>query len=337
MQSRLSVELGLVVTTFFWGINFLVLKELLSSVSAMALVGFRFAGLLVIGFAVLLITCRGNLGIERRDIPRFMAAALVNYILYPLCFIFGLDKTSAFSSSLLQATSPIFILILLSTFRVEPVSGRRWLGVLLSFGGIAIFVSDKLGTSKGNTGNELLGDLLTLGAALCFAAYNIVGKPLSVKYPQPKVMAYMLLFGAPPLLLLGLPTTTSQNWAALSPVTYLLMIYTIICPIYLAYMLWNRGIARAGIAHTSLYSYMVVVLTGIAAFVLLGEDFGMLKIVGALVVIGGLILTRSHSTPKAAPPVPLSDSPAADDEAVNTPVAVACGASGAKPATMSAR
>ena len=244
--------------------------------------------MLVLAFAVLGARSRSlDLTRPRReDLLRIALAGLTGYTLYQMGFVFGLDRTSVFAASLLVATAPLFTLVFLF------VAGERppvisWLGMAVALAGVAIFLLDKRGGER-----SLSGDLLCIGAAASFSIYGIINRPLVARYPAPTYTAYTMLFGSIPLLLFSLPSVRDQDWASLPTSSWVAIVYMVIFPVYIAYMLWNFGIARRGAAIASSFGMLVPVLSGILSVVFFDEQFGFAKIVGATLVISGLLLIR---------------------------------------------
>lgn len=170
----------------------------------------------------------------------------------------------------------------------EPTPVQGWAGLGVAFVGVAIFLLDKRGAAAGT----LLGDLLTMGAALSFAVYGIINRPLAVRYPAATYTAWSLLAGTIPLLLISLPAALEQNWTAISVPTWASIVYMAIFPVYVAYILWNFAIARRGAAQAASFPLLAPVVTGVLSAALFGEPFGFVKLLGAALVLGGLIIIR---------------------------------------------
>jgi drug/metabolite transporter (DMT)-like permease len=62
----------------------------------------------------------------------------------------------------------------------------------VSLGGVAVFLAEKLQTGAAAAS---VGDAISLLAALCFAGYNVVNKPLLARHPVAVVMAGTLTAG----------------------------------------------------------------------------------------------------------------------------------------------
>ena len=112
--------------------------------------------------------------------------SLIGHVGNQVCFIQGISRTTASNSSLLLATSPIFIALLGFVMRIEQVTFSAGAGIGLSFVGIILIVG--LGGGGVSAAAETLpGNLLTLAAAICWASNTILSKPLLHRYSPLKV------------------------------------------------------------------------------------------------------------------------------------------------------
>jgi drug/metabolite transporter (DMT)-like permease len=88
------------------------------------------------------------------------------------------------------------------------------------------------------------------------------------------------------------PAVADQDWGALTGRSWLAVIYMVIFPVYIAYMLWNFGIARRGAAIATSFGLLVPVIAGILSATIYDETFGPRKLLGAALVLGGLLFIR---------------------------------------------
>jgi DME family drug/metabolite transporter len=137
----------------------------------------------------------------------------------------------------------------------------------------------------------MLGNALSTFAAISFATYGLINRPLVKKYAPTTVSAYTTLFGTVPLLLFAIPDARDQDWAALEPSHWVMLAYMAIFPIYLVYIGYNWAIKQRGIIATSA-GLVVPVVSGILSVIVVDEAFGPLKVVGALIVLCGLVLIQ---------------------------------------------
>jgi drug/metabolite transporter (DMT)-like permease len=287
--AMIGPELAQSVVVGLWASTFIVTKHAFAEMTPLAFAFVRFGMMTALAFAVLAVRGR-SWRIRRADLPRFALAGLTGYTLYQLGFVLGLERTSPFSSSLLIAMVPLFTMLILAV-RGERTSLRGWLGLAVALAGVAIFLAD-----QGDTAGTIVGDALSLGASVSFALYGIVNRPLVREYPPETYTAYTLLAGGIPLMAISTPAALRQNWGAISALGWIEIIYMVVLPVYVAYMLWNWAIARRGAAAATSFTLLVPVLSGTLSAWLFGERFGALKLLGAALVLVGLLVIR---TPKA--------------------------------------
>jgi drug/metabolite transporter (DMT)-like permease len=290
LVSRFGPELAQLTVVMFWASTFVVAKAAFTEVSPLAFLFARFVIMVALAFTVLLVRQRGaDRWVERSDWRLFVLAGLTGYTLYQLGFILGLSRTSPFSSSLLIAMVPLFTVLILAVMgEATPLQG--WVGLGVALVGVALFLLDKRGASTGT----LLGDVLSIGAAVSFAVYGIITRPLVRKYPAETYTAWSVLAGTVPLLLVSLPDAMRQDWQAVSLPGWVSIVYLAIFPVYIAYILWNYAIARRGVAKASSFGLLVPIVAGLLSAIFFGEPFGPLKLLGAGLVLAGLIIVRTR-------------------------------------------
>ncbi len=285
-------ELAQLCVVVLWASTFVVTKGAFDEIDPLAFVFVRFALMTALAFAVL--AARGKAWrVRREDLPRFAAAGLSGYTLYQLGFVLGLERTSPFSSSLMIALVPLFTIAILA-LRREPTAATAWLGIGVAIAGVAVFLADKRGTGAAGS---LLGDALSLGAALAFAVYGIVNRPLVRDYPTETYSAYTVLTGSLPLAAICGPAALAQDWGALTARGWLAVVYMVVLPVYVAYMLWNWAIARRGVAAASSFTLLTPVVAGLFSALFFGEGFRPLKLGGAALVLAGLAIVRARRAP----------------------------------------
>jgi drug/metabolite transporter (DMT)-like permease len=281
-------ELAQTLVVGLWASTFIVTKHAFAEMSPLAFTFVRFGLMTVLAFVVL--AARGRRWrLRRADLPRFALAGLMGYTLYQLGFVLGLERTSPFASSLLIAMVPLFTLVFLA-IRGEQTHRRGWFGLAVALAGVAIFLADQW-----NRGAEasLVGDALSVVAAVAFALYGIVNRALVRDYPPETYTAYTLLAGSIPLMAVATPAALAQDWGAVSTLGWLEVGYMVVLPVYVAYMLWNWAIARRGAAAATSFSLLVPIASGALSAWAFHEQFGLLKLLGAALVLVGLAIIRS--------------------------------------------
>lgn len=289
-QTAVLPELALLFTVFLWASTFIVTKDAFTQFNVMAFVFVRFGLMIAMAFAILAVIRARDPETRtlpgRADLARYLGAGLAGFTIYQLGFNLGLDRTSVFSASLLISTSPLFTILVLTIVGERPPAAA-WIGVAVAVMGVAIFLSDQQGG-----GHSTTGDVLCIMAAVAFGLYSVINRPLAANYPAATYTAWTLLFGGVPLMLAALPAARDQDWGALTGRSWLAVLYMVIFPVYIAYMLWNFGIARRGAAIATSFGLLVPVIAGILSALFYDETFGPRKLIGAALVLGGLLFIR---------------------------------------------
>ncbi len=289
-------EIAQLLVVTMWASTFIVTKAVFAEISPLAFIFARFALMTLLAFAVLVAQGgRAQWRVRRADLPRFLLVGICGYTAYQLGFVLGLDNTSPFSSSLLIAMVPFFTLVILAAGGERARLGA-WLGLGVGIAGVVGFLTDKSAAP-----GSLLGDALSLGAAVSFALYGVLNRRLTRDYPAATYTAYTVLLGSIPLLALATPAALAQPWAAVSAWGWIAIVYMVVLPVYVAYMLWNWAIARRGAAAATSFSLLVPILSGTLSALIFGEGFDALKLLGAACVLAGLVILRHQTQPRAVP------------------------------------
>jgi drug/metabolite transporter (DMT)-like permease len=286
----IAPELAIGMVILVWSSTAVIIKDTYDYITPLALTSVRFLVICLIGAAMMALyraRTGERIGIDRADFGRMIVSGLTGYTLYQLFYILGLDRTTAFASSILGSMTPIFVMVIL-TFLGERSPLLMWAGVSVSFVGAVVFIAG----NGGEGGGTLLGNLLCAAAPLAFAVYTIINRPLTKKYPSPVFAFWTLLIGSIPIWIVGAPETAAQDWGSVPLRTWLIFAYLCVFPVYLAYQFWNYGIKHRGVTTVSAYSLIIPVLGGVWAALWLGESLDGLKLVGAALVMAGLVIMR---------------------------------------------
>jgi drug/metabolite transporter (DMT)-like permease len=277
-----------------WASTFVTFKIAWRDVDPVAFTGVRFALMVVLSVAVLAIA--GPRRLPRRvDLPVLAASGLTGYFLYQMGFVLGLDRTSAVASAILVSTHPMFSVLFSWMAGRERPTRATVAGLVVGFVGVAVFLG-----GWNAVGAARAGDLLSLAAAAAFGAYGVINQGVGDRLSGRQVMAYGLAIGGTLTVLVSLPAMLRQDWSSVDGVSWVILVYSAIGPVYLAYALWNWAIGRRGIARTVVYGFLVPVLGGAMAVVFLNEHVRPEQVAGAVLVVAGLVVTRLGAGPRNA-------------------------------------
>jgi drug/metabolite transporter (DMT)-like permease len=231
--------------------------------------------------------------LPRGVLARLVVLGLVGNTLYQLGFISGLDRTTASNSSLILASMPSLTALLAVALRFEPLRPKVLGGVLVATLGVALVVAAR-GAGFGEA--TMAGDLLTLGAVICWAAYTLGLRVLPPEVSSLRVTMVTTVAGMPGLVLAGMPEMLEMDWAAVGWQGWTALGYATLLSLLVAYLIWNRSVKVVGPSRTVIYMCLTPLVAVASAAAFLGERPQPLQAVGAALIIGGVLLTR-RSTP----------------------------------------
>jgi drug/metabolite transporter (DMT)-like permease len=144
----------------------------------------------------------------------------------------------------------------------------------------------------------LAGDLLTLGAVICWAGYTLGLRVLPPEISPLRVTMVTTVAGTPGLLLAGLPEMLGMDWSAVGWQGWAALAYATILSLLVAYLIWNRSVKVVGPSRTAIYMCLTPVIAVVTAAAFLGERPRPLQAVGAALIIGGVLVTRASAEPR---------------------------------------
>ena len=273
-----------------WGINFSVLKAVLTALTPS---GFLFIRYLIMPLcaAALLWQRYGRHWprLPRADLWALLRLGLLGHLLHVGLVTFGIHWSTAFSSSLILACGPVFTLLLLRGLGVERLTRAQIAGVAIACIGVLIFLSDKLLGAQWRASG---GDLILLLAAFFFSAYTVKAKPLIERHGAVLVMTYATLLGSIPLVLLNLPAGLDVEWRAVPLAIWAGLLWAVVLSSFVGWIVWGWVNAAWGVARAAPLMYLMPPAAGLVAWWVTGEGYGAIKLGGAAVTLIGVAIAQ---------------------------------------------
>ncbi len=232
---------------------------------------------------------RNQTSISGRDHARIFIIGLLIIPLNQVVYLVGQSLTSAGHSSLLFATTPVFIYILAILALGEKVTFRRVLGIGVALVGVYLVLTG----GKARFGLEfLLGDVLIMVAVVAWAAGTVLTKPLAVKYGTFRVLGLALLYGSAVFWPYGLYRALGADFSLLTWRGYLSLFYMAIMVSVGAYFIWYWVIKYVEVSRLAVVQNIQPIIATAVAALILSETVSSGFILGGLVILGGVILTE---------------------------------------------
>ena len=281
-------HLTALLTVVIWGTTFISTKVLLNDFLPVEILIVRF----VIGFGALWLACPHplkNTG-TRRELT-FAAAGLCGICLYYLLENIALTYTMASNVGVIISVAPFFTALL---SRICFRNARR-LGIYFFAGFIAAMAGIILISFNGSSLRlDPTGDLLALLAAFVWACYSILTKKIS-SYGYPtisstrRIFFYGILFMIPSLFFFDAKWDPARFT---DPVCLLNIIFLGLGASALCFVTWNFAVRVLNPVKTSVYIYLVPVVTVVSSVLILHEPITPSAAAGIALTLGGLLLSQ---------------------------------------------
>ena len=287
-QSDMKGHLAAFVTIFIWGTTFISTKVLLKSFSPIEILFIRF----LIGYATLWLVYPHQLKpAEKKQELCFAAAGLCGVTLYYLMENMALTYTLASNVGVIISIAPFFTAIFSFFLRKGDKPGKRFfLGFVMAMAGICLIS----GSSGAALSLNPLGDVLAIGAAIIWAVYSLLTRKIGdfgyhVVQATRRTFFYGLIFMIPVLSLMDFHVEAVQliQLSNLGNLLFLGLGASALC-----FVTWNYAVRALGSVKTSVYIYMVPVITAVTSALILGEKITAASAVGILLTLGGLFLSQ---------------------------------------------
>ena len=285
--NRLKGHLAVLLTVVIWGTTFISTKVLLKDFQPVEILFFRF----VIGFLALLAVCPRRLrGTGRRRELTFAAAGLCGVCLYYLMENIALTCTMASNVGIILSVAPFFTAVLSRlTLKQE---GKLRPGFFVGFG-VAMAGIALISINGSALHLNPAGDFLALLAAFLWACYSILTRKISAYgyhtiLTTRRIFFYGILFMIPALFLFGFQPGLER---LANPVPLLNLLFLGLGASALCFVTWNFGVRVLGAVRTSVYIYLVPVITVAASVLILREPFTWMTGLGTVLTLAGLLIS----------------------------------------------
>lgn len=280
----------MVLLTAIWGGSFTFVKLGLRDLPVFGSISLRFA----LAAAILTVYCRWT------GVPLWYTGRNARYLLVgagafawgQALLYLGLNLTTAGRGSIFFNTQPFFTLLILPLFfPEETVTPRKLLGTAVAFFGVVLLFLEKLG---GGGGSALLGDALTLLAALGWTANNIITKRVAGQVQPTALILWSSAAALPVMLLVSLLLERGQPWR-FTPTAIASVLYLGAVAAAFSFAIFTWLIQRYSAIHVNAFVFLAPVFGVLIGCALLGEPLSTSQLAGALLVGGGILIVNTES------------------------------------------
>ncbi|MBW7963814.1 DMT family transporter [Bradyrhizobium sp. BR 10261] len=275
----------LAVLSILWGGSFFFNGAALRELPPLMLVFLR----VVLGAAMLLPLLRmQGIGFPKgvAGWTPFVAIGLLNNVIPFSLIAIGQTFVPSGLASILNATTPLFTVLVMAAAGEETLQVRRVAGVALGIAGVIILRGSGIETRSG----QGIGILLCLGGALSYGFAALAARRLLKDSAPLGTAAFQLM--ASTVMMAIVAGVVEQPWRQPMPglATWLAVLGLAALSTALAYIVFFQIIRRSGATNVMLVTLLIPVTAILLGWLVLGEPISRREIAGAIVIGSALIV-----------------------------------------------
>lgn len=216
----------------------------------------------------------------------FVAIGLLNNVIPFSLIVIGQTFIPSGLASILNATTPLFTVIVMAAAGEEALHARRVAGVALGLVGVIILRGWGIETRT----EQGLGILLCLGGALSYGFAALAARRLLKDSPPLGTATFQLMVSTVTMAIVAAAMEQPWRLPVPSPATWLAVLGLAALSTALAYIVFFQIIRRSGATNVMLVTLLIPVTAILLGWLVLGEPISAREIAGAIVIGSALLV-----------------------------------------------
>jgi len=280
MKRFVPIFVGISYSTIF-GFSYIASKNALEVLNPLELLFLRFSFatlvfVLLVAFKIIKLSYKG------KPLGELGLVCLFQPILYFVCETFGIKECSTSTAGLMLGAVPVTVAFLAWLILDERPTLLRMLSLLVSLSGVGFIA---LTASSGE--NTFFGLLLLFGAMASASLYNVFSRKSSRIFTPMETTFAMMISGTVGFGLLALfntsPDLIQRAVPKIPSIVYLGGLSSVV-----AFFLVNFNLSKLTASQVSVFSNLSTTVSVMAGVIFLGEHFGPLQVIGAVLILFGV-------------------------------------------------
>jgi len=288
--------LFLILTTLFWGGNFIVGKAAsLFDIPPFTLNFYRwtFAWLILAPFTLKEIIAKKNYIIS--NIKLILILGITSITIFNSIVYYSLNFTQVISGVLMISTIPVMIIAFCWLLKIEKTNIYQIMGVIFSLLGV-VFIITKADLSILLNLNFNKGDLWMVVAMFSWALYSALLRKKKLEISQLSLLQTIISAGLVFLLPAYLIELLLGYKANINLPFILTLSYVVLFPGLASFILWIKGISIIGSNRSGIFLHLIPIFSTMMAIIIFKEKFMIYHLIGAILIITGIILSSKKKT-----------------------------------------
>ena len=281
----------LVLTTLFWAGNFIVGKAAsFYEIPPFTLNFYRwlFAWLILAPFTFKEITAKKNYILKNTKL--IVILGITSITIFNSIVYYSLNFTQVISGVLMISTIPVMIIIFCWLLKIEKTNVYQILGVIFSLSGVVVIITradlDILLNLNFNK-----GDLWMVVAMFSWAMYSALLRKKKFELSQLSLLQTIISAGLIFLLPAYLIELALGYRVNIHLPFVLTLTYVVLFPGLASFIFWIKGISIIGSNRSGIFLHLIPIFSTIMAIIIFKEKFMIYHLIGAILIITGIILS----------------------------------------------
>lgn len=242
--------------------------------------------------APLLVTQRQAFrGLSRRELGSLALITVFGMVGFTLFLLYGLSLTTGVAASVIMATTPAMTAVGAWLFFHEQLTRLKVGALALAFAGVAVVNGSQYGQGAGGSWSSIvLGGLLVFGAVCCQALYTLAGKPAGEQLTPVQITGVTSAAAAVLFVPLALFQVGGFEVSQVETSGFLALLWWGAGTLALGTLFMYSGMQRASGLIASAFTGVMPVSALVLSYVLLGEPFRWLHLVGFAAVLASIVV-----------------------------------------------
>lgn len=304
MLNKYRGEIYLALGSLFFSANGTVSKWVLESgMPAWRLTQIRSTGAFFIIFLITYLRTGSNpLKAKAREIPKLLLYGVIGFAGVQTTYFYAIARLPVSIALILEFTAPLWIALWLRYIRKHQVAKSMWVGLAAAFVGLILLAQVWKGLTLNGPG--VIG---ALASAFALTVYFLISKDMSGSRTGGEILTWGLGITALTYAIImpwwSYPTHYLTKKVELlgrfhghhAP-GWLLVASVIVMGTVVPYTFVMAGIVRTTASTGSVIGMIEPILAGVFAWILLGERFNLIQLIGAAVVLVGIAIADRASS-----------------------------------------
>jgi drug/metabolite transporter (DMT)-like permease len=271
-----------------------------AGLSPQQVASFRIGVAAVLLLAFVAVTRPGLLRVRRRDLPLLAGYGLVGVAAVQLLYFAAVSRIPIGVAMLLEFTAPILVALWVRFVRRVVLPARMWVGTAVALVGLAMVAEVWQGLRL-----DALGLLFGVGAALCAAAYFLIGEHAVGTFEPLGLVTWGMVVGAvamavisPPWALPGDVLAQDASFGSLRVPVWTLLVTCAVVSTAMAYLLSISALRLLPANVVSVLALCEPTVATAMAWLFLGQALTVVQVLGAAVLLAGATVVQLASRPR---------------------------------------